>query len=268
MSSLINSNLQLVSLVPLALTFSIFISTAAGWYFGRFRIKRHGNHSIVVRDFLVTAIFGLSALVLGLTFSGSTSRYISRMDMNRVQAQTLQEIYGSLKYLSPADQVEIKNSLNQLLELRLTTYKNINNISDLEIGSKKLIDSTRKIQEQVTEAVSRTSPNNKLLAQEVLVPQVRSLSSSFFTGIINAKSHPPELLMRFLFTLVCIGSFLIGYTMVVKNEIDWLLATLYTVLVGFSLYVILAMEAPNLLMPYEVMNQDFLLLQETMKGSQ
>ncbi|APB98178.1 hypothetical protein [Polynucleobacter asymbioticus] len=267
MSSLINSNLQLLSLVPLALTFSIFVSTAVGWYFGRSRLKKHGKDSIVVRDFLVTAIFGLSALVLGLTFSGSTSRYVSRMDMNRIQAQTLQEVYGSLKYLSPSDQVEIKRSLNELVALRLTIYKNINDISDLEVGSKKILNITRKIQEQVTEAVSRTSPNNKLLAQEVLIPQVRSLASSFFTGIINAKSHPPELLMRFLFALLCIGAFLIGYTMVVKNEIDWLLATLYTVLVGFSLYVILAMEAPNLLMPYEEMNRDFLLLHNTIKAA-
>jgi hypothetical protein len=43
------------------------------------------------------------------------------------------------------------------------------------------------------------------------------------------------------------------------------LATLYTLLIGISLYVILSLEVPNLLMPYDEINRDFLLLKEAVK---
>lgn len=267
MTSLLESNLRLVEFAPLVLTFSIFFFTSIGWLFGHFRLKKHGENGVVVRDSLVAAIFGLSALVLGFTFSGSATRFAERMEMNRIQAQTLQEVYGSLKYLSSGDQLEIKKSLDELLDIRLSVYQNVKSISDVDVGSKKILLATRKIQEQVTEAVSTLSAKNKLLAEELLVTQVRNLSSVFSAGTINAKSHPPGLLMRFLFVLLCIGAFLIGYTMVIKNESDWLLATLYTLLVGLSLYVILSLEVPNLLMSHEEINREFLLLKEIVAKS-
>lgn len=71
--------------------------------------------------------------------------------------------------------------------------------------------------------------------------------------------------MRFLLALLCIGAFLIGYTMAVKKESDWLLATLYTFLIGISLFVILSLEVPNLLMPYEETNREFLLIKSMVK---
>jgi hypothetical protein len=53
--------------------------------------------------------------------------------------------------------------------------------------------------------------------------------------------------------------------MVLKNETDWLLASLYTLLIGISIYVILSLELPNLLMPYEEVNRDLLMLKDAVK---
>jgi hypothetical protein len=55
--------------------------------------------------------------------------------------------------------------------------------------------------------------------------------------------------------------------MAVKNENDWLLAGLYIALIGLSLYVILSLEMPNILMPYEEINRELLLLKETFSAS-
>lgn len=125
--------------------------------------------------------------------------------------------------------------------------------------------STRKIQEEVRRAAVNAPAENKELVTGLLVPQTNNLSSTYASGIIRAKSHPPALLMKFLFSLLCIGAFLIGYTMAVKKEHDWLLATVYSLLIGVSLYVILSLEIPNLLMPYDEINRDFLLLKEIIK---
>lgn len=265
MLPLLQSNLRAVEFAPLLLTISILILTALGWHFGQFRLKRHPAGEVIVRDSLVAAIFGLSALVLGFTFSGSASRYFDRMDGIRTEAQILHEVYVSLKYLAPSDQIKIKSSLSELLDLRLDAFKHIKSMSDVDIEANKIMTSTREIQEEVRRALVNVPIENKELVTDLLIPQVSSLSSAFAAGIIKSKSHPPGLLMKFLFAMLCVGAFLIGYTMAVKKEHDWLLASLYTLLIGISLYVILSLEIPNLLMPYDEINRDFLLLKDVMK---
>ncbi|OWS71131.1 hypothetical protein [Polynucleobacter campilacus] len=265
MHSFFESNLHIAQYVPFGLIIAIIIFTAIGWSVGLYRLKKYGESGAVIRDSLAAAIFGLSALVLGFTFSGSASRYVDRMDAIRVQAQTLQQVYGSLKYLNKNDQVVVKKSLDDLLDARLTAYKNLIAMSDIDAGGAKIMAATRKIQEDVTQATLNTSSENKAFATGLLTSQVSNLATAFAAGVIDTKSHPPSLLLKFLFALLCIGAFLIGYTMVLKNETDWLLASLYTLLIGISIYVILSLELPNLLMPYEEVNRDLLMLKDTVR---
>jgi len=265
MHSLFESNLHIAEYVPFGLIIAIIIFTTIGWSIGLYRLRKYGQSGAVIRDSLTTAIFGLSALVLGFTFSGSASRYIDRMDAIRVQAQALQEVYGSLKYLSRDEQVVVKKSLDDLLDVRLTSYQNLKTMSDIDSGAAKIMAATRKIQEDITQVTLNISSEKKAFVTGLLVPQVSNLVAVFAAGVIDTKSHPPSLLLKFLFSLLCIGAFLIGYTMVLKNETDWLLAFLYTILIGASIYVILSLELPNLLMPYEEVNRDLLLLKDAIK---
>jgi hypothetical protein len=265
MHSLFDSNLHIAQYVPFGLVIAIIIFTAIGWSIGLYRLKKYGEGGAVIRDSLAAAIFGLSALVLGFTFSGSASRYVDRMDAIRVQAQALQEIYSSLKYLSPSDQVVVKKSLDDLLDVRLTAYQNLKTMSDIDTGAAKIMAATRKIQEDFTQVTLNASSKNKAYVTGVLAPQVSNLATVFAAGVIDTKSHPPSMLLRFLFALLCIGAFLIGYTMVLKNETDWLLASLYTLLIGVSIYVILSLELPHLLMPYDEVNRDLLTLKAAVR---
>jgi hypothetical protein len=265
MHSFFESNLHIALYVPFGLIIAIIIFTAIGWSIGLYRLRKYGQSGAVIRDSLATAIFGLSALVLGFTFSGSASRYVDRMDAIRVQAQALQEVYGSLKYLSGNDQVVVKKSLDDLLDVRLAAYQNIKTMSDIDSGAAKIMAATRKIQENITQATLNISSEKKAFVTGLLTPQVSNLAAVFAAGVIDTKSHPPSLLLKFLFALLCIGAFLIGYTMVLKKETDWLLAFLYTILIGTSIYVILSLELPNLLMPYEEVNRDLLLLKDAVK---
>lgn len=255
-------SLHSVQYVPVVLTLSIFFFTSFGWYFGKHLLRRSGKGGVVVRDSLVAAIFGLSALVLGFTFSGSASRYADRMDLIRVQALAFRDVYSSINYLDQRDRVEIKKSLDDLLNCRLTIFNDINSLDDVDTRFFRLLDLSRNLQEQVLVAALRSPNKDKTFVSELLVPQIKNLSTLLTAGVINAKSHPPRLLMSFLFGLLCISAFLIGYTMAIKNESDWILASLYTALTGFSLYVILSLELPNLLMPYDEVNRELLMLRK------
>lgn len=81
------------------------------------------------------------------------------------------------------------------------------------------------------------------------------------------KSHPPELLMQFLFILLSIGGLLIGYTMAIKKEYDWFLAILYVALIGVCLYVILSFEYPHILMSHQQVDDDLLRLKTFVDSS-
>ncbi len=265
MLPILESNLQAVVFAPLLFVVAILLFTILGWYFGHYRLNKQSEGGVTVRDPLVAAIFGLSALVLGFTFSGSASRNSMQMDEIRTQAQMLHKVYDSLQYLAPSDQLMVKKSLDDLLDIRLAAFKDIKGMADIDLSSQKIMAVTRKIQEQVILATPNAPSQNQALIAELLSPQVKELAAIFAAGIINTKSHPSTLVMRFLFGLLCVAAFLIGYTMAVKKESDWLLAILYTALIGVALYVILSLELPNLLMPYEEVNRDFLALKEAVR---
>jgi hypothetical protein len=89
-------------------------------------------------------------------------------------------------------------------------------------------------------------------------------SHTTFIGAIKIKTHPPPLMMRFLYVLMCVVSLLIGYTVAAKGENDWFLATIYVLMMGHGLYVILSLEYPNLLMPFEQIKEAFLLLNNSL----
>ncbi|WP_128112882.1 hypothetical protein [Polynucleobacter necessarius] len=264
MEPLYGLSLELVRLAPAFFAISISLFMALGWLFGRYRIKKHGEGGVAVRDSLVATIFGLSALVLGFTFSSASNHYDSRIETIRIQAGSIKALYASMKYLQPDDQIVIKKSLSDLLDLRLGAYENIESMSDIDRGGDKVLAMVSAINEEVVAASLRASPDSKAAIDEILLPQMRNLVTEFNAGAIKTKAHPPSLLMRFLYILLCIGALLIGYTMAVKRESDWFLAVIYVPLMGFGLHVILSLEYPNLLMPFGEFNRDLLLLRKSL----
>ena len=263
MEPLYGLSLELVRYAPVFFAISIAFFMAIGWYFGHFRMARRSG-GVVVRDSLVAAIFGLSALVLGFTFSSASSHYDTRIEAVRTQASSIKDLYGSLKYLQPNDQKTIQKSLVELLDLRLVAYENIQAMSDIDHASNKVSALVGKINEEVIGASLRASPENMPMVSQILIPQMNNLVTVFKVGTLKTKSHPPTLLMRFLYILLCIGALLIGYTMAVKHESDWFMAVVYVLIMGYGLHVILSLEYPNLLMPYGEFNRDLLLLKSSL----
>lgn len=264
MEPLYGLSLELIRYAPVFFAFSISLFMALGWLFGRYLINKYGEGSVAVRDSLVASIFGLSALVLSFTFSSASNHYDSRIETIRIQASSIKALYASTKYLQPHDQVAIKKSLSNLLNLRLEAYENIESMADIDRSGDRVSDMVNKINEEVVAASLNASPENRPVIGEILMPQMRNLVTIFGADAIKTKSHPPTLLMRFLYILLCIGALLIGYTMAVKLESDWFMAVIYVLLMGLGLHVILSLEYPNLLMPFGEFNRDLLLLKKSL----
>lgn len=257
----VENHVNIVEFAPLIFFTSILIFLLIGWLYGRYRIRH--SEKVVIGDSLVTAIFGLSALVLGFTFSNASDHFDKRMSLIRDQAHILKQVYQSSDYLNSTDRVVVQNSLKQILVLRITKYENIKSFNDLDRNNDALDKSLISLQEEADKAIARAPASTKNLADTIFRAQIAHLSDVFQEGILNGKHHPPPIIERFLFTLLSIGALLSGYTMAAKKEEDWFLTAIYLGLIGFALYVIFSLEFPHQLQNPLLMNADFLKLQRT-----
>ena len=147
------SHLTSVRLTPVVIGLLVLIFTGLGWLFGKYRLKAN-TKQIVVRDNLIAAVFGLSALVLGFTFANATVSFNLRMSENVNAATALEEVFVSTKYLEPSDQLQMKKSLRELVDYRLVahTAKSISTV-----GFSTIMDKTALLTRKMTESGLRGS---------------------------------------------------------------------------------------------------------------
>lgn len=258
----IGNHLNLVKFSPLIFFVSILVFLLIGWSIGRYRLRK--SDRIIVKDSLATAIFGLSALVLGFAFSNATQHFDARLSLSRDQANAIQQVYQSSDYLSPTDRSAVQNTLKQILALRISVYDNIKTFDDLDDSLNALSNKLNTLNAEINTAITRVPDGNKDLAQYILRPQLSHLLAVFQDGILNAKHHPPAIIERFLFILLSMAALLSGYSMAAKKEEDWFLTVLYLALTGFAIYVIFSLEFPNQLQNPEYINADLLRIQKAL----
>ena len=263
MNYFMESHLNIVRFAPYIFLVSILIFLGIGWLFGKYRLRT--SDKVIVRDSLAAAIFGLSALVLGFTFSSANEHFDKRINLIHSQADAITQVYQASKYLSRADQITVQNSLKDIISDRLALYQDVNTFSLLNANVDRLSNKLDQFNELMMLSIPRAPSANKELADKVLRPKTDHLIQVFRSGILNTRHHPPAILERFLFALLTIGALLSGYAMAVKNEEDWFLTVIYVGLMGFALYVIFALEFPNELFPYETFNADLLRTQKLLQ---
>ncbi|MBU3604773.1 hypothetical protein [Polynucleobacter sp. AP-Kaivos-20-H2] len=260
MPNYVENQLNIVQYAPQIFFASILVFLLIGWIFGRYRTRT--SEHVVVRDSLATAIFGLSALVLGFTFSNATEHYDKRISLIRDQAYALKQVYQSSNYLNTTDRITVQNTLKQILIQRMSKYENLQKMDDLDSHNDALAKSLNTLNEEINQSIGRAPVSTKNLADAILRPQLTNLLDVFQEGILNGKRHPPAIIDRFLFALLSIGALLSGYSMAVKKEEDWFLTALYLGLIWFALHVIFALEFPHQLQDPHFMNADFIKLQK------
>jgi len=259
---LISNHIWLVKYIPGIFLFAIALFLLIGWAFGKYRVKK--SESVTIRDSLVTAIFGLSALVLGFTFSSANQHFNDRLAGIRTQALILENTDDSCSYLAAVDKIAAKKLLKVLLEKRLALYQNIKSLNQFD---DRIADFRRKLiefNEFMTLAIARAPSENKECAGKILSLHSGQLSDAFKLELINAKNHPPAIIEGFLLILLTTGALLSGYAMAVKKEDDWFLAAIYLALIGFTLVVIFSLEIPYQLMNQGLINHELLEVQKLM----
>jgi hypothetical protein len=262
---LVSHHIWLVKYVPLIFLSAITAFLLIGWFFGKYRVKK--SESVTVRDSLVTAIFGLSALVLGFTFSSACQHFNDRMAGARIQALLLENTYDLCSYLNAEDKATLRKLLLGILQSRLAFYNNIKSLDQFDDRMSDFRGQLNGFNEMMTLSISRAPLENKVFAEKLLGAQSVQLLDALKAEILNAKNHPPAIIEGFLLVLLTTGALLSGYAMAIKKEDDWFLAGIYLALIGFTLVVIFSLEIPYQLMDHTVMNCDLLRVEKVMTSS-
>ena len=262
-NSWITSHLDLIKFVPYFLSAGVIFFFVIGWRYGKYILRNSKgpavNHSIV------SAIFGLSALVLGFTFSNAANHFGDRISNIRSQAASIEQVYISTAYLNAKDRIAVQSALRGLLKLRLQEFESARTIGELDKNFQLVIAQLQNVNEQITLAIPRAPSNTKELADKILRAQTVNLVDVISVGILNAKNHPPSIVQQFLFALLCVGALLSGYAMAIDKEEDWLLTGIYLALIGYALFIIFALEFPNQLFNYDAVNSDLLRLRSVVQ---
>jgi len=262
---LVSHHIWLIKYAPLIFLLAITAFLLIGWCFGKYRVKT--SESVTIRDSLVTAIFGLSALVLGFTFSSACQHFNDRMAGTRIQALLLENTYDFCTYLNAEDKATAHKLLLGILQSRLAFYRNIKSLDQFDDRISDFRSQLNGFNELMTLSISRAPSENKVFAEKLLGPQSAQLLDAFKAEILNSKNHPPPIIEGFLLVLLSTGALLSGYAMAIKKEDDWFLAGIYLALIGLTLVVIFYLEIPYQLMDHNVMNCDLLRVEKVMASS-
>lgn len=262
MDTLMFNHNNLIKYYPLIYFLTIIGFLIFGWLYGKYRLRK--SKMIFISEPLMTAIFGLSALVLGFTFANAAQHYDHRINIIREEASSISKLSISAQYLNSRDYTNIQNLLREVLDSRLNVYRNVKTSEEINNKLEVLNTLLDELNKETTNAIQNLPANKKEVANQILRPELNNLLSAFQEGIHNSLHHPPEVIELFLYVLLAITSLLGGYSMAIEKKEDWFLTTIYLGLIGFAVYVIFALSYPNEILSFNSIDSDLIRLERSL----
>jgi len=228
---------------PFLLLGAMAIVLEAGWRTGSLLQIRRGHEKSGTDDTIIAAIFGLLALFMAFYYSGASDRYDHRRQLIAEEVSTIGSAYNSIELLAEGDQPGLRENFKILVDRRISLYKNIADIGQLEQRLEEFEEIRSTIWHQAAKAAKSTPFPDKLLASHIL-PQISAMADAADAQKLALKFHPPRVVTFSLFLLLLVGGFLTGYTMGVERRRHWLLQTFFISLMVGAVYLILCLEYP------------------------
>ncbi len=234
-------------LFPLLFFMGIIAFIYIGFLVGRFRLKiKINNERPVINNDFVTAIFGFAALLIAFSFSIAASHFGDRQAATFKEVSTISAAYEAATLLNAPDSLKLQNSILDYLDSRITFYDGLESVKILNDRINQQKNRLTKIKFQTIEALANAPLRTRQLVSASVFSSVEKMNESFEAQAMLMKIHPPRLIMQSLAILIAIVSFLSGYSMAIKKEHDWVLASLFALIMMGTIYVILHLEYPNI----------------------
>ena len=234
------------SVVPVIFFSIIIMFMFIGSFFANFRIKRSRNVTdLIVNNGFMSAIYGLTALLIAFSFSTAVTHFDKRQDIVLQEVRTISDAYDAAALLAPADQLNFQSLIRNYLDDRINLYSKFNSPGALDLRVFELKEHLKKIKKQAFIMVNDAPSGTNTLADNNFLSSIEKVSEAFGQEALLIKIHPPPLILRSLAILIAIVAFLSGYSMVIMKEKDWILGFIFALVMMGAIFVIMNLEFPH-----------------------
>lgn len=186
------------------------------------------------------AILGILALLLGLSFSGATTRFVERQDVLVREANAIGTAYLRADLLNPAWGHPIKKHLRDYTAARIEFFESIS-----PSESAPIIARLEAIQHRLWTAAIEGVTQNPGVTNAVL-PPINDVIDLLAVRNASARRHLPPLVMGLLFAsaLAAMGS--VGYGLGLTKNRHRLAAAALCMLISVSLWTTIDLDFPRI----------------------
>ena len=233
MASLDNIPLPLVGLAYLVLLLAGIEVGLRGYRWTKARREEDGESS--GHEFLLSAVLGLLALLLGFTFSVALSRYDTRRSLVMQEANAIGTTWLRAELLQEPYRTEMTGLLRRYADARIAWSD-----ADGPIGP------TLAVQQQVWAATGRAirGESSQVLSRGLMESMNESIDAQG-SRLAARAAHIPGRVLRILVIYSAVAMVMLGYTMGGAGRPRRVATLLMTVLLALAVSVIIDLDRPR-----------------------
>jgi hypothetical protein len=186
------------------------------------------------------SLLGLLALLLGFTFSLSSSRYDHRLSIVTEEANDIGTAILRADLYPDSIRQEFRREFRNYVETRINYFEAGKDLEKVKVA----IDSTTAIQNRLWKMASTLGQDkDNFHRSSQMIPALNAMIDITTTRISASLSKVPDLILYLLFLLCFTASFMIGYTQGANH--DWVFTLIFLLMIGVTIFTILDLDRPR-----------------------
>jgi hypothetical protein len=188
------------------------------------------------------AVFAILGLLIAFTFSGAATRFEDRRHLIGQEANAIGTAYLRISILPEEAQQELRELFRRYLDMRVSTYRNMENPAETNARLAKQAVLQSEIWAKAVSACRK--PNAPTSAAMLMLPALNEMIDITTTRVVATQNHPPAIIFIMLGGLSLLSALLAGYGMSCRGR-SWLHVLTYAAIISITLFVILDLEYPR-----------------------
>jgi ABC-type multidrug transport system fused ATPase/permease subunit len=221
--------------------FAVLIPIFIGQRFGIYRSKKTPEGDSTAVGTIVSAALGLLAFLLAFTFQIAVNRYSDRKEMLINEVTIIRTAYLRSGLVPEPFRSETRKYLIEYTDLRVALAKDISKLDRTMSRSEQILDTLWNYSERIAEQ-DRSSE-----AYSLYISSVNDLIDKYNQRItISLEYRIPESVLYTLCIITFLSMFTLGYQIGLSGKTSSKLSVLLGVIFAFIIFLILALDRPEL----------------------
>ena len=231
-----------ICLLTLALFAGIPCFVELGRQFGRRRLRKSQEDSVIGFPAVEGSVFALMGLLIAFTFSGAASRYEARRQLIVQETNSIASAWLRIDLLPASRQNTLRHAFKSYLDLHLDLYRAIPNMRVVEETTARARNLQREIWSEAVVAC-REAPSPATAG--LVLPAFSGMFELMETRLATARTHLPSLICALLITLPLLCALLAGLSSASRIRRSWTQILGFAAILSATIFVILDLEYPR-----------------------